>query len=75
MRVLDSIRELSRSLASTIADRIEAQRRLSRFACGDCELHDHCGLPPSDTCDVRMAHIELYGDRRRPRPPLRTAIW
>ncbi|MCK9908618.1 hypothetical protein MXD81_05730 [Microbacteriaceae bacterium K1510] len=64
MRVLDIIMWPFHALA----ERYALRRRLSRFTCGDCERHDHCGLPPDELCIVRLAQVARYGDRPRPRP-------
>ncbi len=63
MRAFDTVREIFTMLANFIA----AQRRLSRFVCGDCERWEQCGLAPGRQCVVRLAQIERYGDRPSPR--------
>jgi hypothetical protein len=41
--------------------RLIAPKR-SAFVCGDCEQVNRCGLPPSDTCIVRLAQICRHGE-------------
>lgn len=63
MRILDAIQIPFRWLT----ERIEIGQRLSRFTCEDCDLHNHCGLPPGENCVPRLEQIAFYGDRPRPR--------
>lgn len=63
MRAFDAVRGIYADLASFLA----AQRRLSRFVCGDCERWEQCGQAPSRQCVARLAQIERYGDRPSPR--------
>jgi hypothetical protein len=72
MHAFDGIR----TLFTTIADRIAASRRASRFTCGDCERNEQRGLPPHEDCVVKAAQIVRDGEPS-PRPPggYYSAVW
>ena len=41
----------------TKAAALASRRRITDFACGDCERWQRCGLPPHDDCVARAAQI------------------
>jgi hypothetical protein len=54
-------------ILAKIKHRVAMHRQLSRFQCGDCELTERCGRPPSDDCIERVRQIERDGDQSRSR--------
>ena len=48
-----------RGLISKLATAITAQRKLSRYNCGGCDLRDCCHLPP----ELRQLCVEMRAMR------------
>ena len=65
-----AIQDVFARLARTVV----SLRRPTEFTCGDCERSDRCGLPPSDRCIVRAAHI-ASGDWTKKRRAATLAQW
>jgi hypothetical protein len=61
------MRRAIQGVFASCARTVAALRRRPDFTCGDCERSDRCGLPPSDRCIVRAAHIarDDWDKRRR----------
>jgi len=57
MHILDGIR----TSFTTIADRIAASRRASRFICGDCDRNERCDLPPDVNCIAKASQMARDG--------------
>ncbi len=58
-----------RSIYDWAAGLMASLRVGSEFACGDCEIWQRCGQPPTETCIVKAAQLarEDWKSRRRTR--------
>ena len=59
MRAIHSLK----ALVNRITSRIAAARSRPVFYCGQCELWERCGLPPSANCITMLSQIARNGGR------------